>query len=264
LNHTLLLSHRAKLRDDQILAVVRQELAAVDPDAARLIHILFSCKVAGESPDEEAMGAAMKKMDKKGLMISNLARKLLRHPEFIMHRIERTNTSEARLLRKQMKHIRNVYEDGTKVRENQSVTFKEDFGAASIVFSNNDLYACVVGAKEFAVVEMRNGMKRQYKLPKAAAGLGQDSAGLPLAPQGEGERSKDESRQTEDDYESPQQKGASSKVTSDRNETRMRSAVSQEGSGKSEYGSDRSSPEPGGRKAASAPKKRVSIRSAAE
>ena len=70
-----------------MITILRDSLDEVDPDAAGLIHLLFRNKIAGERVLDMDMIKILESIDRKGFMISNPARQIFRHPEFLMFRV---------------------------------------------------------------------------------------------------------------------------------------------------------------------------------
>lgn len=156
LNRGLLSWQLGEIRDDQFQYFIKTKVYHADRELSRLFYILFKKNIQGNMPTDSEKHEALKCLERRKYVISNIAKKIFDHPDFLYDQKQLTS-EELRVSMKRMKFMKCVYENDNEPRENQRVQLDPKFEVNHFYFSNNDVYIVAVSKKELVIVDSRTG-----------------------------------------------------------------------------------------------------------
>ena len=159
MNKALLEWYTGGIRDDDFQDVLRDDFKFMDPEASRLMHIIFKEKIEGHKVSITEKMQAKEMTQNKKSKISNLARFLFDHPA--LQDPFSANLRSGVALSKKVNSGLNMemsgVEDKNSAKFNKIIPLSADFKPKSIFISNNENFIGVIDDNKLFVYDSKSG-----------------------------------------------------------------------------------------------------------
>jgi len=154
MNKALLEWYTGGMRDDDFQDILRDDFKFMDPEASRLMHIIFKEKIEGHKISITEKMQAKELAQSKKSKISNLARYLFDHPALADP--FSANISKGGLATK-LKSNLNLEEDSNSAKFNKILPLPAEFTPKTIFISNNENYIGLIDQEKLYVYDSKSG-----------------------------------------------------------------------------------------------------------